>query len=67
MSIEYIRNYYGIEVKRGCCCWVSVDGKTLKGHVTVSKGARLRVRLQGERKSRIFHPLDVNPLASEKI
>lgn len=52
MSMEYIRDYYKVPAKRGRK--VIVIGKL--GIITGSKGAYLRVRLEGEKGSSLYHP-----------
>jgi len=55
MSLEYIRKYYNVPAKRGRT--VRYRGKS--GHITKSIGPYLRVLLNGEKRSRIFHPCDL--------
>lgn len=52
MSMEYIRSYYGVKVKRGD--HVTVDGRT--GKVTGADGQYLRVLFVGEKKPVNVHP-----------
>jgi hypothetical protein len=60
MSMEWIRAHYGVPAKRGARvrytpCEGSTD-KSAEGVITAVCGPHLRVRLDGERRSRIFHP-----------
>ena len=50
--MEYIRKYYKVPAKRGCK--VIANGKP--GIITGSRGAHLRIRIDGEKGSRIYHP-----------
>lgn len=52
MSMQYIRRYYGVPAKRGMR--VVAIGKP--GVITGSDDARLRIRLDGESRSGIYHP-----------
>ena len=59
MSMDYIRRTYNVPAWRGAR--VQYDGVTLGqppllGTVTGSKGALLRVRFDGERRTHILHP-----------
>ncbi len=57
MSMAYIREYYGLNVKRGDRVrYLYPPRGLLHGTVTGSRGALLRIRLDGEKRSRIFHP-----------
>ena len=52
MSMEYIRKYYQVPVKRGMK--VIADGEL--GNITSARGAYLRIRLEGEKRPSIYHP-----------
>ncbi|MFB6392585.1 hypothetical protein [Polymorphospora lycopeni] len=52
MSMQYIRNYYGVPAKRGMR--VVADGKP--GVITGTIAASLRIRLDGEKHSAPWHP-----------
>jgi hypothetical protein len=52
VSFEYIRKYYGVPAKRGMK--VIADGDLVE--ITGAKGAYLRIRLNGEKNSRTYHP-----------
>lgn len=54
MSLSYIRNQYGVPAHRGRR--VTVQGK--RAVITGASGARLRVRVDGELQTRLFHPTD---------
>jgi hypothetical protein len=52
-TIDYIRNYYGVPAKRGGR--VEFQGK--QGVITgAGPGAHLRIRLDGEKIVRCYHP-----------
>lgn len=51
-SFGYVRAYYGVPAKRGAR--VVADGKP--GRITSGDGAHIRVRLDGEKHSRPWHP-----------
>lgn len=53
MSMEQIRDRYGVPAKRGAR--VAFEGRP--GVITRSRGHHLRIRLDGERQSRVYHPL----------
>lgn len=58
MTMEYIRKTYEVPAKRGVQVlvdWYPPEPARV-GTVTGSKGARLRVRLDGDTRSRIAHP-----------
>jgi hypothetical protein len=55
MSLQYIREYYGVPAKRGEP--VRYNGKP--GRVTGSSGPHVRVRLAGQKHSRPYHPTDL--------
>ncbi len=52
MSMEYIRKTYDVPAKRGAM--VLYKGKP--GIITGSRGAHLRIKLDGDTKSGIYHP-----------
>ena len=56
MSMDYIRRTYGVPAKRGGR--VQYTGRTgpQLGTITGSRGARLRIRLDGDNYSLNFHP-----------
>ncbi len=56
MSLEYIRNTYGVPAKRGGIVEYSGAGRTLRGVITGADGAHVRVRLEGGKFSMKFHP-----------
>lgn len=53
MSLKYIRDHYGVPAKRGGR--VRYNGK-IEGTITGSDGARLRVRMDGDRFSLKYYP-----------
>jgi hypothetical protein len=57
MSLDYIRRTYGVPAKRGQRVqYLASDGELVEGRITGSSGGRLRVRLDGNKQSFIFHP-----------
>ena len=60
--MEYIRKHYNVPARRG------MRVKTLigKGYICASsRGGRIKVKIDGEKRSRIFHPLLVEYLNGE--
>lgn len=56
MSLKYIRDTYGVPAKRGGRVEYIGNGVAIQGTITGSRGARIRVRLDGDRYSVTFHP-----------
>lgn len=56
MTMQYIRDTYKVPAKRGGRVIYQGNGKDAKGVITGSDGARLRIRLDGDKHSCIFHP-----------
>lgn len=60
MSMAYIRTHYRVPAKRGGRVEFTSsdrDGReVMEGTITGSRGASLRVRLDGNNRSYIFHP-----------
>jgi len=58
MSLVYIRRAYNVPAKRGARVRVDWDSPapTREGTITGADGARLRIRLDGEKHSRSAHP-----------
>lgn len=58
MSMKYIRDTYGVPAKRGMrVVLVEDDGRRRTGGtITGAKNAYLCVRLDGERRTRLYHP-----------
>lgn len=56
MSMEYIRNTYGVPAKRGARVEYSGAGRPLLGTITGSKGAHVCIRLDCHKHSLQFHP-----------
>lgn len=54
MSLEYIRNYYGVPAKKGGR--VNAYGKL--GTITGTSNAHLLIKLDGEKHSNPYHPTD---------
>jgi hypothetical protein len=56
--MEYIRRTYGVPAKRGMRVeyMSGRDYELMQGVIVGSKGARLRIRLDGDRCSGIYHP-----------
>ncbi|MFC4373348.1 hypothetical protein ACFO5K_04465 [Nocardia halotolerans] len=55
MSMKYVRDYYAVPAKRGGRVRYTGDGAPRLGTIT-SADHRIRVRLDGEKRPRIFHP-----------
>jgi hypothetical protein len=53
MSMIYIREYYGVPARRGGR--VMYRGQ-LTGTIVGSYGAYLRIRMDGSRHARVYHP-----------
>uniref|UniRef100_UPI00333F02DA hypothetical protein n=1 Tax=Castellaniella defragrans TaxID=75697 RepID=UPI00333F02DA len=56
MSLQYIRNTYGVPAKRGGRIEYTGNGSKIQGTITGSRGARILVRLDGDKGSVEFHP-----------
>lgn len=56
MSMQYIRDYYRVPAKRGGRVEYNGDGKATTGTITGAEGARLRIRMDGEKHTGIYHP-----------
>ncbi len=58
MSLKYIRGRYGVPAFRGSRVeYTASDGEKMQGTITGSaQSARLRVRLDGNKNSFLFHP-----------
>lgn len=57
MSMEYIRKTYGVPAKRGGRVeFESGANNMLLGTITGSRGARLRIRLDGHKHAFNYHP-----------
>ncbi len=56
MSMQYIRNYYGVPAKRGGRVRYTGEDKPVEGTITSANGPHLRIRLDGTTYSLIFHP-----------
>ena len=52
MSFAYIRRAYGVPAKRGAR--VTIEGRP--GTVTSARSGHVRVRMDGEKYSRPYHP-----------
>lgn len=51
-KMDYIRRFYGVPAKRGR----RVRFKGVPGTITGSCNARLRIRLDGDKRSGVYHP-----------
>lgn len=64
MSLEYIRKHYHVNAYRWQrvrhICWS--DGEVLEGTILGSRGAYLRVKIDGNKKTSLFHPTSVEYL-----
>lgn len=56
MSMDYIRKTYGLTVKVGDRVAYTGGTKPLYGTVCGARGAYLRVRADGQKRSWLFHP-----------
>jgi len=56
MSMQYIRDTYGVPAKRGARVEYEAAGGPRLGTVTSSKGPHLLIRLDGDIHSLPFHP-----------
>lgn len=57
MSMDYIRKTYGVPAKRGGRIAYGCEGIGLRcGTIIGSRGAYLRIRLDGETVTRNYHP-----------
>lgn len=56
MSIDYIRRTYGVPAKRGGRVEYTHPEPTRMGTITGTRGARLRIRLDGDNHSGNYHP-----------
>ena len=57
MTMYYIRKRYQVPAKRGRRVeYMASDGEIMLGVITGSLNSRLRVRLDGAKKSYFFHP-----------
>lgn len=58
MSMAYIRKWYGVPAKRGMRVRYNGEGKLKAelGTITSACNLRLRIRLDGHKRSYIFHP-----------
>jgi len=56
MSMSWIRNAYGVPALRGGRIKYSGTRPATLGTITGAQGALLRIRLDGENRSRLFHP-----------
>lgn len=60
MSLQYISQMYGVPAKRGQRVRYTGDkgpkGATREGVITSAHGAHLRIRLDGDSFSNIYHP-----------
>ena len=54
--LEYVRNYYKVPAKKGKI--VSYNGKL--GVITGGSGPHVKVKLEGEKHARPYHPSDLN-------
>ena len=54
--MDYIRSYYGVPAKRGGRVVYEGSGTERFGTITGSYGAHLRIRLDGEAHSSVYHP-----------
>lgn len=56
MSLQNIRDKYGVPARRGGRIEYTGNGTTIEGTITGSIGENIRVRLDGDKGSLSFHP-----------
>ena len=56
MSMEYIRNFYGVPAKRGGRISFTNAKKAAQGTIIGSRGAYIRVRMDGSGMVHSLHP-----------
>ncbi len=56
MSMRYIRRYYKVPARRGARVEYTGESEPQQGTITSSEGARIRVRMDGEKHTGIYHP-----------
>ncbi len=56
MSMEYIRNSYAVPAKRGGRVEYTHPTPPRNGTIIGSRGARLRIRLDGDKHAGNYHP-----------
>lgn len=56
MSMEYIRKHYTQNARRGARVQYTGEAVAQQGTITGTCGARLRVRMDGEKHTGIYHP-----------
>jgi len=77
LSLQYIRNTYGVPAKRGARVEYTGNGGAIQGTITSSRGSHILVRLDGDKFSMPFHPtwqmryldaaLSAQPLAARSL
>lgn len=72
MSLQYIRDTYGVSARRGGRVEYTGNGSTKQGTITGARGAHVLIRLDGDKFSVAFHPtwkleyLDARAAGSEQ-
>jgi hypothetical protein len=56
MSMDYIRRQYGVPAKRGARVRYTGGLSPAEGRITSARGPHIRVRLDGEKRSDVYHP-----------
>lgn len=57
MNMEYIRDHYSVPAKRGMRILMTPSkGRVCGATIVASRGAYIRVRLDGEEKIKTYHP-----------
>ena len=56
MSMAYIRRTYGVPAKRGARIEYAAHEPPKPGTIVGSKGAHLRIRLDGQKQIKTYHP-----------
>lgn len=57
MSMQYIRDTYSVPAKRGARVEYTGEASPTLGTITGSEGARLRICMDGDKHSGIYHPV----------
>ena len=55
-DMEWVRKAYSVPAKRGGRVEYTGSGKSWLGTITSAQGGRLRIRMDGQKRSRRFHP-----------
>ncbi|MET8648510.1 hypothetical protein [Nocardia aurea] len=56
MSMQYVRDYYGVPAKRGGRVRYTGDKEPRLGTIASARHGGLRIRLDGDKRAMPFHP-----------